>query len=329
MHHRIFISSEDSDDSSDFSYPIGDYTTLNDFSGKAVYIGLEWISTIAASDFQADYAFDIQHPNALMLVLKNVPVHNQAVSWNTPNPGSILALLPGYVGTGFYGVCNDSPYLQSSALPLVSHGDDLRSRAALEFGFLASGTLDDGTVKTFKPVQMLEWAGSIVLWTVEPERPLTPYDHFHIWLNTADRISGTVDACTIPVDLTTFSMHSREDGAWHAAVSYISPIFHNVEVNSVLEGLVLTCDDFRTSRANQPVLTFLNRTHVPGEERYYGRRLSVKPVNSDTLGLPIREPIDNLASLRLRLLDVVDQGVPANAEELADFTVCISIYRIK
>ena len=329
MHHRIYVSSEDFLENTRFSYPISDYTTLNDFAGKTVYIGLEWITPLAMSDFQLDYDFDILHPNALMLCLKNVTVHNQATSWRTPATGSILALLPGYVGTGFYGVCQDAPYLQASALPLVSHGDDLRSRRSLEFEFFSTGTLADGSVKTFLPTFSEDWAASLVFWTVEPERSLTPYDHFHIWIDSNDRTSGTIDDCVVPVDLTTFSMYSREEGDWNAAVSYISPIFHNVPVGSVLQGLMLTCDNFRNSRANQPILAYLNRTHAEGEERYYGRQQSIKGVTSDTLGVPLREPIDNLSSLRLRLLDPVSQAAPLNANQLVDYVVCISVYRLK
>ena len=329
MHHRIYVSSDDALVNTRVSYPISDYTTLNDFAGKAVYIGLEWITPIAASSFQAGGDFDIRHPSALLLTLKNFQAHNQAVSWAAPNPGAILALLPGYAGTGFYGVCQDSPYLQSSALPLVSHGDDLRTRRSLDFEVLATGVFGDGGVKTFLPTFVDDWAASIVFWTVEPERPLTRYDHFHIWVNTADRVSGTVADCTVPLDLTTFSMGSREEGDWNAAVSYISPVFHNVAAADVGAGLILTCDEFRTARANLPALAFLSRTHVPGEERYYGRRLSVKPVTSDTVGVPLREAIDNRASLRLRLLDAVSRDVPGTSDQLSDFVACISVYRLK
>jgi hypothetical protein len=176
---------------------------------------------------------------------------------------------------------------------------------------------------------MRDWSASLVFWSVEPERPLTPYDHFHIWLSTENRSSETVADCTIPVDLTTFSMHSKQDGAWNAAVSFISPIFHNVTVANLASGLALMCDDFRTSRSNQPVLCFLNRTHKLGEERYYGRRLSIKPVNSDTIGVPLRDSIDNLASLRLRLVDPLTMESPTNSDELTNYVVCISVYRLK
>ena len=274
------------------------------------------------SNFQLDYDFDILHPNALMLCLKNVTVHNQATSWRAPSTWAILALLPGYVGTGVYGVCQDAPYLQSSALPLVSHGDDLRTRRNLEFKILSTGTLADGSVKTFLPTFSEDWSASLVFWTIEPEGPLTPYNYFHIWIDSNDRTLGTTNDCVVPVDLTTFNMYSRQEGDWNAAVSYISPIFHNVPVGSVLQGLMLTCDNFRSSRSNQPVLAYLNRTHVEGEERYYGRRHSVKGVTSDTLGVPLCEPIDNLSSLRLRLLDVVSQAAPLNANQLVDYVAC-------
>ncbi len=148
-------------------------------------------------------------------------------------------------------MCCDSPYLQTSALPIISHGDDLRTRSTLDFEFLSTGTLADGTVTSFTTALMRDWSASLVFWTVEPERPSTPHDHFHIWLSTSNRSSGTVINCTIPVDLTIFSMHLRLDGAWNVAVSFISPIFHNVAVSNLAPGLALICDDFQTSRSNK------------------------------------------------------------------------------
>ena len=135
MHHRIYISSVGGSTES-LVYSISDYTTFNEFVGKAIYIGFEWITPIAGSDFIQNFKFDIRHPNGIMLVLNNIKSHNQATSWN--GIGSILALLPGYVGTGYYGVSQDAPYLQSSALPIISRGDDLRTRSTLEFVFLST-----------------------------------------------------------------------------------------------------------------------------------------------------------------------------------------------
>ncbi len=169
MHHRLIISSEDVPAAS-LSYSIAaDYMSLNDFAGiKAIYIGLEWLIYIAASDVNTDFKFNLKHPNGLMLVLTNITSHNQATRWN--GSGSILALLPGYAGKGYYGVCCDSPYLQTSALPIISHGDDLRSRSTLDFELISTGTLADGTVISFKPALMRDWSVSLVFWTVEPER---------------------------------------------------------------------------------------------------------------------------------------------------------------
>jgi len=115
-----------------------------------------------------------------MLVLTNTTSHNQSTSWN--GTGSILAVLPGYAGTGYYGVCCDSPHLQTSALSIISHGDALQSCSTLEFKFLSAGNIADGTVTSFKLALMRDWYVSLVFWTVEPEPPLTAHDHFHIWL---------------------------------------------------------------------------------------------------------------------------------------------------
>ncbi len=77
------------------------------------------------------------------------------------------------------------------------------------------------------------------------------------------------------------------------------------------------CDDFRTSRANEKILCSLNWTHALSEERWYGRRLSIKHVNSDTLGVPLRESIDKLSSLRFRLLDLLAMESLINADALS------------
>ena len=109
MHRCLFISFNNVPASS-LSYSTTDYTSLNDFAGKAIYIGLEGLSPIAASDVNNDFNFDIDHPAGLMHVLTNTMSHNQTTMWK--GSGSILALLPGYAGTGYYGVCCISPYLQ-------------------------------------------------------------------------------------------------------------------------------------------------------------------------------------------------------------------------
>jgi len=100
MHHRIFISSKNLPASS-LSYSIANHTSLNDFARKAMYIGLEWFTPIAASDVNTDLNVDLEYPNGLMLVITNITSYNHSTSWNGSR--SILALLPIYVGTGCYG----------------------------------------------------------------------------------------------------------------------------------------------------------------------------------------------------------------------------------
>jgi hypothetical protein len=160
MHHHIVTSSENVPASS-LSQSIANYTSLNDFARKAIYIGLEWLTLIAASDVNVDFKFDLDHPNGLMLVLTNITSHHDhTTSWS--GSGSILALLLGYVGTGYYGVCFNSPYLQTSVLPIVTHGNDLLHWNSLDFEYLSTGTLADGSVTKFKPALMRDWYASLV-----------------------------------------------------------------------------------------------------------------------------------------------------------------------
>ncbi len=79
MHHRLFISS-DNVPASFLSYSISNYTSLNDFAGKTIYIGIEWLTPIAASDANTDFKFNLDHPNGLMLVPTNITSHNQATT---------------------------------------------------------------------------------------------------------------------------------------------------------------------------------------------------------------------------------------------------------
>lgn len=329
MHHRVYISSEGQASKNRFSYPISDYTSLNDFAGKAVNIALEWITPIAASDFEADYGDDSRHPHGLLLSLMNVRVHNQYTSWTNPAVGSILALLPEHKNTGFYGICQDTPYLQTSSLGLISHGDDLRSRATLDFELFSAGSfLFDVAAVDFTFIE--DWSASLVFWTHEPERPLVPYDHFMLFLESGNRTSGTVVDCEIPIDLTTLSMRDRMDGSWNAAVAYITTVEHTInEGVAETRGLVLECPTFATSRSNRPILASLNRSHVAGEEPFFGVKRSIKGVTSDTIGVPLREPLDNLSSIHLRILDAIDLDTPLFPGGITEYLVGICVYRVK
>lgn len=329
VHHRVYVSSEGQASKTRFSFPIGEYTTLNDFAGKPVNIALEWITPIAASDFEEDFGDDDRHPHGLLLSLMNIRVHNQYTSWKNPETGSILALLPGHKNTGFYGICQDTPYLQTSSLGLISHGDDLRSQSTLDFALFSAGSFLHN-VLALDVLHTQDWSASLVFWTHEPERPLVPYDHFMLWLETGDRTSGTVYDCEIPIDLTTMSMRDRMDGTWNAAVAYISTI-EQVTAQGVEEtrGLVLECPTFSNSRSNRPILASLNRSHIAGEEPFYGVKRSVKGVTSDTIGIPLRNPIDNLSIIRLRILDAISLETPVEPDGLTKFLVGICVYRLK
>ena len=326
VHHRIFVSTLGLPVSSraDFAWDISNYSTLKDFSGKTVHFALEWLTPIAASEINNDYAFDANHPWGLILELTNIPQFNTYTSWSR-NTSSVLAVLPGYVGTGYYGVQQDTPYLQTTALGGLTRGDDLARKGELEFRLRSTGDLLDPAVRTFQPTSIKDYSFSVVFWTVDPERPLVPYDHFHLWVSTADRRSGTPDDAIIPVDMTTFSMH---EGAWNLAVSYISPVYHNVLPADVKQGMILDSPTFQSAFSNRNAIAYLNRTHVAGEEKYYGRRLSVHPVNSDTVGVPLRNAVDSLGEIRLRLVDPITYERADNGNQVKDYVACLTIYRL-
>jgi len=330
MHHRLYISSEGQPSKTRFSFPITDHTSLNDFAGNAVNIALEWITPLAISDFEVDFGEDLRHPHGLLVSLQNIRVHNQFTSWKTPEVGSILALLPEHKNTGFYGICQDTPYLQTSSLGLISHGDDLRSQATLDFEVFAAGSFLYDVKKLDNVMYSEDWSASLVFWTHEPERPLVPHDHFMLWLETGNRSSGSVYDCEIPIDLTTLSMRDRMDGSWNAAVAYITTVEQNLlEGVEKTRGLVLECPTFSSSRSNRAILASLNRSHVIGEEPFYGVKKSIKGVTSDTIGVPLREPIDNLSSIHLRILDAISLDIPVQPLGISEYLVGICVYRVK
>lgn len=81
--------------------------------------------------------------------------------------------------------------------------------------------------------------------------------------------------------------------------------------------------------ASDPVLALLPRSHIIGEEQYFGYRRSIRGVISDTLGLQLRETIDSRSSLRFKLLDATTLGTPLNATGLTEFTFCLAVYKVK
>ena len=328
MHYRLYIDPQQRISGSlhEFTVDTSKVTSLTDFSeNQTLYFGVEWCSPIVASEVDIDYRQNYSNPYALLLEC-DIPHHNTYQSW-TRGTSSVITLITSHLQTGYHGLSRDSPYLQSSALCGITRSDVLAKRGQLSFRLLRSPTGSSTDVAPFQPISHEPWSLSIVFWSVEPHLPLSTFDHYHLWLNTGDRSSGTVQECRIPVDLTTFDMHI---GSWQLAVSYISPVFHDTSNTNLSHGgLVLVSDTFgQPPHGNTNIIAYLNRSYRAVEARYYGYRQSTKSATSDTLGVPIRSSIDNFSEIELKLLSATDRSVPMDPENLKDFVICITLFRV-
>ena len=110
-------------------------------------------------------------------------------SWSVA-PSSTSCVLPGYTGTGFYGLSADAPYLRKKAMGTVIQGDRLNQAGTLRFRVMQDGAEYDLAVRPC----LLEDSGaagadfsfSHVFWQVSglsPEDPISPtYGVFKVYL---------------------------------------------------------------------------------------------------------------------------------------------------
>ena len=56
--------------------------------------------------------------------------------------------------------------------------------------------------------------------------------------------------------------------------------------------------------------------------------MSIKPVNSFTLGVPLRDSIDSRSSMRLLLADALTMEPPTRPDELTDYVVSMFVYML-
>ena len=122
MHFRLQVPAS----APSFTHQV-DVRTLTAFSERTVYWGLEWSTPITT--------VTLNNATALMLECASLRMPNTWASWSRA-PAAVLALYPlGYARE--YGRSYDSPYLQSSSICGVSHGDTLNRLGTLDFRLLA------------------------------------------------------------------------------------------------------------------------------------------------------------------------------------------------
>lgn len=214
----------------------------------------------------------------------------------------------------------DTPYLQSNCCGGITLGDNIAAIREFEFQLYDSGT-------PFTAADAEDFQFSIVFWTDEPERPVSD-SFYHMWVSTADsrvtQLRGDASHVVIPFDFNTFEMN--RSGQWNMAVSYCSPVYVDKAIVDLPTGLLLSTPSFVIDpHTSRNILAYLPGSNDDGGERYYGYKQTIKPVSSDTVGIPIRPPIDNLGFIELELREAVSY---AFASDVSDYTACITFYKV-
>ena len=134
--------------------------------------------------------------------------YNTWESWSGA-PSSILCVLLGHVGTGFYGVSADLPYCPKKTVGCLVQGGRLNQAGSLEFRGMRDGGTNDPDVRPCLPVgpavYKSDFSFSLVFWQVSvlsPEKPLSPtYSFFKVFLRSADRSTRSTADFTVPARL--------------------------------------------------------------------------------------------------------------------------------
>eukprot|EP00873_Tetraselmis_striata_P039774 jgi/Tetstr1/460038/TSEL_005358.t1 len=307
----------------DFAFDMG-RGRLNEYAGKLVRFGLEWITPVVGSSNGASFAQNTSRPMSVLLTCSSFPAINSHKAWSQANKDPVLALLPSAKQTAYYGIMADTPYLQSTACGGITLGDNLATLGELQFKFYETQTLVFTDVYPWTPGDTLDFSFSLVFWTDEPERPISQ-SFYHLWVSSgqATPVSGNSGVVRVAFDFKTFEMDRTSP--WSVAVSYVSPVHVDRAVGSLPAGLVVATPSFAIDRhQSRNVLAYLPGTNDEGGEKYFGYKQTIKPVCSDTVGIPIRPPLDHMGFLTLELRDAVTYAIVTDASH---YTACFTFYR--
>ena len=314
----------------DFNWDVSGLSTARDLKGHTWMAAVEWSDPVRYSEVSPTFGKNAANPSVLFLTCPTLSQHNTYESWSGA-PSSIICVLPGYVGTGHYGVSGDVPYLRKKAMGCLVQGDRLNQAGSLRFRLLRDGDTTNPAVRPCLPVGPAVYGAnfsfSLVFWQVSglsPEKPLSPtYNFFKVFLRSADRAAGGTTAdFNVPVRLS--SGGSMMSGSWQVAAEMCCPLQHTGL--GIIRGLAIVSDTFRDAFSGSSVLAHLGRSFRIDEENYYGLRLSTKPLARDTIGQPVSRPIDNINSIHLAVryagtLAPLVGGLP-------DWEICLYFYRV-
>ena len=310
----------------DFQYDVSRVTTSRDMIGKTWMMGVEWCDPVKYSEYTPTFDKNESHPSCLLLTCTTFGQHNTYDSF-TGNISSTLALCQSYCSQGVYGISADTPYLRTKHLGCILQGDRLNQAGTIRFSVKQ---FDEGLVTPCQQPNGAsifgeEFSFSLVFWEVpapKPEVPISPYyDFFKLYLSSADRSSGTVDDCLIPVGLSTNG--SMNTGRWFLAMESCSLISHNIPPADMSRGLSVLSDTFRDPRNSGGAIGHLGRSYRESEDGFYGLRLTTKPVSRDTVGYPVYKSLDSLSHIHLRLKG----SDPFTATNLSEFQICLCFYK--
>ena len=194
----------------DFEWDISGLATARDLKGHTWMAAVEWSDPVRYSEESPTFGKNSAHPSALFLTCRTLSQYNSWESWSG-SPSSILCVLPGYVGTGFYGVSVDVPYWRKKTMACLVQGDRLNQAGSLEFRVMRDGDMTDPDVRPCLPVGPAvygsDFSFSLVLWQVSglsPEKPLSPtYNFFKVFLRSADRCIGSMADFIVPVRISS------------------------------------------------------------------------------------------------------------------------------
>jgi hypothetical protein len=129
----------------------------------------------------------------------------------------------------------------------------------------------------------------------------------------------------VHVDFRTFRTDRNDGTRWQVAVSHCSLIYL---FGSQTYGLVITSDTFvEDPYQSLNVLAYLPETEAHDALSYVGQKLSLKGVNEDTVGIPIRRPLDCVGEIDFRLR--TSSGfAPLSDIATSAYNICLAFYQI-
>lgn len=324
---RILVNTEDRLDGDRTNFRFGlDGDVAHPFQGKPVRLAVEWVDPIRCSEVSSDYStISSGHGPALLLECMSATQGNSWCSWNG-STSRTLCLLQNYLESGVYAIQQDNGRVRRDTMGVITTGDILDAHGPMEFRL----SMYDGT--TVRPVSsganVEAYSFSLVFWCPD-EEPIPAgisFPFYRAFIASSDRTSGTVQDYVVPFRLTTSSNAvSQSGGKWMAAIDQWSPLKHDTSTLST--GLKLAVSGLIKNETYSNEFLRLGRSYRTGEERFFGQRLSIKPLSSDVIGHECVTDPDAINELRVRVLDAATGAAPADPSQLGEFLFSVVVWQ--